>query len=91
MQVNNSSLCVSVFTADQYQQHQEQLALMQKQQLDQIQANDALSNQVSTRDAHVSRVVKSGGLRNALLFSVSGVQDVGLGQRPVCRLCPHDL
>ncbi|XP_057214389.1 enhancer of polycomb homolog 1 isoform X1 [Triplophysa rosa] len=33
-----------VFTADQYQQHQEQLALMQKQQLEQIQANDTLSN-----------------------------------------------
>ncbi|KAM6977497.1 enhancer of polycomb homolog 1 [Aplochiton taeniatus] len=37
---------VNVFTAEQYQQHQEQLALMQKQQLEQIQqqqANDTAS------------------------------------------------
>uniref|UniRef100_A0A673IHQ6 Enhancer of polycomb homolog n=1 Tax=Sinocyclocheilus rhinocerous TaxID=307959 RepID=A0A673IHQ6_9TELE len=39
--------CVSAFTAEQYQQHQEQLALMQKQQLEQIQqqANDTGSSQ----------------------------------------------
>lgn len=30
-------VCVSVFTAEQFQEHQEQLALMQKQQLEQIQ------------------------------------------------------
>lgn len=37
---------ISVFTAEQFQEHQEQLALMQKQQLEQIQlqASDISNN-----------------------------------------------
>lgn len=40
-------LC-SAFTAEQYQQHQQQLALMQKQQLAQIQQQQANSNSSTT-------------------------------------------
>lgn len=46
--VNEGHVCVSVFTAEQFQEHQEQLALMQKQQLEQIQqqASDTTTTQV---------------------------------------------
>lgn len=41
-----SCLCSLVFTVEQFQEHQEQLALMQKQQLEQIQqqASDVSNN-----------------------------------------------
>ncbi|CAM4711748.1 unnamed protein product [Leuciscus chuanchicus] len=49
------------FTAEQYQQHQEQLALMQKQQLEQIQqqANDTGSSQVCNAETQVSLTSES--------------------------------
>lgn len=37
-------VCVLVFTAEQFQEHQEQLALMQKQQLEQIQQQASDNN-----------------------------------------------
>uniref|UniRef100_A0A673GBT3 Enhancer of polycomb homolog n=1 Tax=Sinocyclocheilus rhinocerous TaxID=307959 RepID=A0A673GBT3_9TELE len=57
------------FTAEQYQQHQEQLALMQKQQLEQIQqqASDTGSSQVCNGDTQVSLV--SGSLMACVTFS----------------------
>ncbi|XP_061569359.1 enhancer of polycomb homolog 1-like [Cololabis saira] len=42
---------VNVFTAEQYQQHQEQLALMQKQQLQQQQANSPATTTTTTTTA----------------------------------------
>ncbi|XP_041717940.2 enhancer of polycomb homolog 1 isoform X1 [Coregonus clupeaformis] len=39
---------VTAFTAEQYQQHQEQLSLMQKQQLEQIQQQQQAQQQVNT-------------------------------------------
>ncbi|XP_030612041.1 enhancer of polycomb homolog 1 isoform X2 [Archocentrus centrarchus] len=39
---------VNVFTAEQYQQHQEQLALMQKQQLEQSEQQQQQANNVTT-------------------------------------------
>lgn len=42
----------SAFTAEQYQQHQQQLALMQKQQLAQIQQQQ----QVNSNSANASQV-----------------------------------
>lgn len=44
--LSTNYVCVSVFTAEQFQEHQEQLALMQKQQLEQIQqqASDLSNN-----------------------------------------------
>ncbi|XP_047424024.1 enhancer of polycomb homolog 1-like isoform X1 [Mugil cephalus] len=42
---------VHVFTAEQYQQHQEQLALMQKQQLEQSQQQQQASNPVPSTNA----------------------------------------
>ncbi|XP_029555589.1 enhancer of polycomb homolog 1 isoform X1 [Salmo trutta] len=39
---------VTAFTAEQYQQHQEQLALMQKQQLEQIQQQQQAQQQANT-------------------------------------------
>uniref|UniRef100_A0A672M6C5 Enhancer of polycomb homolog n=1 Tax=Sinocyclocheilus grahami TaxID=75366 RepID=A0A672M6C5_SINGR len=57
------------FTAEQYQQHQEQLALMQKQQLEQIQqqAIDTGSSQVCNGDTQVSLV--AGSLMACVTFS----------------------
>ncbi|KAK1885344.1 Enhancer of polycomb like 1 [Dissostichus eleginoides] len=63
----------SVFTAEQYQQHQEQLALMQKQQLEQSQQQQANNPAVPTHNTQVS----------------SRVQDVGPGQRSVCCVGAH--
>uniref|UniRef100_A0A9J7YSX8 Enhancer of polycomb homolog n=1 Tax=Cyprinus carpio carpio TaxID=630221 RepID=A0A9J7YSX8_CYPCA len=58
------------FTAEQYQQHQEQLALMQKQQLEQIQqqANETGSSQVCNGETRVAHVRKCDGLCNTLLL-----------------------
>ncbi|KAM7390141.1 hypothetical protein PAMA_008355 [Pampus argenteus] len=43
-----ASAPVSVFTAEQYQQHQEQLALMQKQQLEQSQQQQQANNSATS-------------------------------------------
>lgn len=45
----------SVFTAEQYQQHQEQLALMQKHQLEQIQQQQQANNIASTPNTQVRK------------------------------------
>lgn len=44
----------TVFTAEQYQQHQEQLALMQKQQLEQSQQQQQANNSATTTNTQVS-------------------------------------
>lgn len=44
----------AVFTAEQYQQHQEQLALMQKQQLEQSQQQQQ-ANSATTTNTQVSK------------------------------------
>uniref|UniRef100_A0A665X370 Enhancer of polycomb homolog n=1 Tax=Echeneis naucrates TaxID=173247 RepID=A0A665X370_ECHNA len=45
---------VQVFTAEQYQQHREQLALMQKQQLEQSQQQQQANNPATTTNTQVS-------------------------------------
>lgn len=49
------SLPSTVFTAEQYQQHQEQLALMQKQQLEQSQQQQQANNPAPTTNTQVSK------------------------------------
>lgn len=44
----------TVFTAEQYQQHQEQLVLMQKQQLEQSQQQQANNPAIATANTQVS-------------------------------------
>ncbi|KAM6900780.1 enhancer of polycomb homolog 1-like [Xenentodon cancila] len=48
---------VNVFTAEQYQQHQEQLALMQKQQLQQQQANVPATTAATTTQVLLSKTL----------------------------------
>lgn len=49
------SLCFpAAFTAEQYQQHQEQLTLMQKQQLEQVQLQQQAGSTAVTNNPQVS-------------------------------------
>lgn len=59
--VTNSCVCVclSAFTVELYQQHQEQLALMHKRQLEQIQLQQQANIAASANSSHVS-VPRSG-------------------------------
>lgn len=53
-QVCNKRLSLSAFTAEQYQQHQAQLALMQKEQLEQIQLQQQANSTATANSTHVS-------------------------------------
>lgn len=44
----------SAFTAEQYQQHQEQLALMHKEQLEQVQLQQQANSTATANSTHVS-------------------------------------
>lgn len=74
---------VVAFTAEQYQQHQEQLALMQKQQLEQIQqqANDTGSSQslVSKTLDSVSAQFAASALMNSDQLLTLKVKEDGVG------------
>lgn len=52
--VCNKRSSLSAFTAEQYQQHQEQLALMQKEQLEQIQLQQQANSTATANSTHVS-------------------------------------
>lgn len=52
--IYNGVSSLSAFTAEQYQQHQEQLALMQKQQLEQIQLQQQANSTATANSTHVS-------------------------------------
>ncbi|XP_076014152.1 enhancer of polycomb homolog 1 isoform X2 [Genypterus blacodes] len=58
---------VNLFTAEQYQQHQEQLVLMQKQQLEQIQQQQQANNSASSTNAQalVSKTLDQAGAQFA--------------------------
>lgn len=49
-----TTVCPSAFTAEQYQQHQEQLALMQKEQLELIQLQQQANSTATANSTHVS-------------------------------------
>lgn len=53
-QMGNKLSSLSAFTAEQYQQHLEQLALMQKQQLEQIQLQQQANSTTTANSTHVS-------------------------------------
>lgn len=53
-QMGNQLSSLSAFTAEQYQQHLEQLALMQKQQLEQIQLQQQANSTTTANSTHVS-------------------------------------
>uniref|UniRef100_A0A8C2S0E3 Enhancer of polycomb C-terminal domain-containing protein n=2 Tax=Capra hircus TaxID=9925 RepID=A0A8C2S0E3_CAPHI len=59
------------FTAEQYQQHQQQLALMQKQQLAQIQQQQASSNSATTMPQSLASNQQKSGFRLNLHHSHS--------------------
>ncbi|XP_040844023.1 enhancer of polycomb homolog 1 isoform X4 [Ochotona curzoniae] len=66
------------FTAEQYQQHQQQLALMQKQQLAQIQQQQANSNSSSnTSQGFVSKTLDSASAQFAASALVTSDQLMG--------------
>lgn len=52
--MGNQLSSLSAFTAEQYQQHLEQLALMQKQQLEQIQLQQQANSTTTANSTHVS-------------------------------------
>uniref|UniRef100_A0A3P9H2W2 Enhancer of polycomb homolog n=1 Tax=Oryzias latipes TaxID=8090 RepID=A0A3P9H2W2_ORYLA len=92
---------INVFSAEQYQQHQEQLALMQRQQMEQSlqQTNNAAPPTTTTSTMQVSACHRTGGAADSspwssdqhllCIFSDLGVQDSGPGQGSVCRFSPH--
>uniref|UniRef100_A0A3P9LNQ7 Enhancer of polycomb homolog n=1 Tax=Oryzias latipes TaxID=8090 RepID=A0A3P9LNQ7_ORYLA len=92
---------INVFSAEQYQQHQEQLALMQRQQMEQSlqQTNNAAPTTTTTSTMQVSACHRTGGAADSspwssdqhlpCIFSDLGVQDSGPGQGAVCRFSPH--
>ncbi|NP_001369684.1 enhancer of polycomb homolog 1 isoform g [Homo sapiens] len=66
------------FTAEQYQQHQQQLALMQKQQLAQIQQQQANSNSsTNTSQGFVSKTLDSASAQFAASALVTSEQLMG--------------
>ncbi|XP_044771442.1 enhancer of polycomb homolog 1 isoform X4 [Neomonachus schauinslandi] len=66
------------FTAEQYQQHQQQLALMQKQQLAQIQQQQANSNSsTTTAQGFVSKTLDSASAQFAASALVTSEQLMG--------------
>lgn len=66
------------FTAEQYQQHQQQLALMQKQQLAQIQQQQATSNSSTTMpQGFVSKTLDSASAQFAASALVTSEQLMG--------------
>ncbi|XP_068842976.1 enhancer of polycomb homolog 1 isoform X6 [Capricornis sumatraensis] len=66
------------FTAEQYQQHQQQLALMQKQQLAQIQQQQASSNSSTTMpQGFVSKTLDSASAQFAASALVTSEQLMG--------------
>lgn len=94
-------LSPTAFTAEQYQQHQEQLALMHREQLEQVQLQQQANSTAAANTSHVSLLanthtrssrVAACSLSNrpppSLFHSGSG-QHCGPGQRPVRRLRRH--
>lgn len=69
LRVCNKRLSLSAFTAEQYQQHQEQLALMQKEQLEQIQLQQQANSTATANSTHVSipRSLQVVGTQTALI------------------------
>ncbi|XP_035526435.1 enhancer of polycomb homolog 1-like isoform X2 [Morone saxatilis] len=64
---------VAAFTAEQYQQHQEQLALMQKQQLEQVQLQQQANSSTTANSTHVSIPQSLQALRHKVNVVVSPV------------------
>ncbi|KAM3929615.1 enhancer of polycomb homolog 1 isoform 2-T2 [Leptodactylus fuscus] len=62
------------FTAEQYQQHQQQLALMQKQQLAQIHQQQANSSSANTSQGFVSKTLDSASAQFAVTALVTSEQ-----------------
>lgn len=80
--VANAGPPAVVFSADQYQQHQEQLALMKKQQLEQIQANDTLNTKSSvskTLDSVSAQFAASALMTCDQLLTLKVKDDSGVG------------
>ncbi|XP_044149066.1 enhancer of polycomb homolog 1 isoform X1 [Bufo gargarizans] len=63
-----------VFTAEQYQQHQQQLALMQKQQLAQIHQQQANNSSANTSQGFVSKTLDSASAQFAVTALVTSEQ-----------------
>lgn len=96
----NNFLSLSAFTAEQYQQHQEELALMQKQQLEQVQLQQQTNSTANSTQVSVLPVEHRSFILSALssvlqwLKAFSSVlaepgKHVGPGQRSVCCLGPR--
>ncbi|XP_048366614.1 enhancer of polycomb homolog 1 isoform X4 [Sphaerodactylus townsendi] len=68
---NSSGSAHFAFTAEQYQQHQQQLALMQKQQLAQIHQQQANSNSSANSAQNLATNQQGGGFRSNLHLSHS--------------------
>ncbi|KAG8573534.1 hypothetical protein GDO81_012449 [Engystomops pustulosus] len=62
------------FTAEQYQQHQQQLALMQKQQLAQIHLQQANNSSANTSQGFVSKTLDSASAQFAVTALVTSEQ-----------------
>ncbi|XP_072010145.1 enhancer of polycomb homolog 1 isoform X2 [Engystomops pustulosus] len=62
------------FTAEQYQQHQQQLALMQKQQLAQIHQQQANNSSANTSQGFVSKTLDSASAQFAVTALVTSEQ-----------------
>ncbi|XP_070800730.1 enhancer of polycomb homolog 1 isoform X8 [Pituophis catenifer annectens] len=65
------------FTAEQYQHHQQQLALMQKQQLAQIHQQQASSNSANTSQGFISKTLDSVSAQFAASALVTSEQLMG--------------
>ncbi|XP_005994722.1 enhancer of polycomb homolog 1 isoform X2 [Latimeria chalumnae] len=80
---NSSNGSVQAFTVEQYQQHQQQLALMQKQQLAQIQQQQANSNSASnisqTLDSVSAQFAASALVTSEQLMAIKAKDDMVLG------------
>ncbi|CAJ0929457.1 unnamed protein product [Ranitomeya imitator] len=68
-------MCVyAAFTAEQYQQHQQQLALMQKQQIAQIHQQQANNSSANTSQGFVSKTLDSASAQFAVTALVTSEQ-----------------
>ena len=72
-QIDNKLSSFSAFTAEQYQQHLEQLALMQKQQLEQIQLQQQANSTTTANSTHVSIPPSLQVVTHKLIFSLCSV------------------
>lgn len=99
--MGNQLSSLSAFTAEQYQQHLEQLALMQKQQLEQIQLQQQANSTTTANSTHVSIPPSLQAVAQKLISTLVGDfnsfsppatgpgEYVGPGQRSDRRLGPR--